>query len=144
MIVSNLDEIAWVLNLRGNDIDYNPLFYSFLILHKEDPSREGLNGTLYINQKKVSESVRHYLEDELKCEIKEYTDFYTDVKESLTGNVSVDLSKANSRISRELSLNKKIDILNEDSVCEKFKGVKNNREIKGFIECHSRDAAALC
>ena len=32
MIVCNLDEIAWLLNMRGNDIDYNPLFYSFVIL----------------------------------------------------------------------------------------------------------------
>ena len=31
-LVASLDDIAWILNLRGGDVDYNPVFYSFLII----------------------------------------------------------------------------------------------------------------
>lgn len=33
MIISTLDDIAWFMNLRGSDISYNPLFFSYLIFH---------------------------------------------------------------------------------------------------------------
>lgn len=35
LFVSTLDDIAWMLNLRGNDIDFNPLFFSYAIFHRE-------------------------------------------------------------------------------------------------------------
>ena len=35
MLLTNLDDIAWLLNLRGNDILYNPLFFSYVIFHKD-------------------------------------------------------------------------------------------------------------
>jgi Xaa-Pro aminopeptidase len=35
MLVTALDDIAWMLNLRGNDIEYNPLFFSYVLLHRE-------------------------------------------------------------------------------------------------------------
>jgi Xaa-Pro aminopeptidase len=35
MIVTTLDDIAWILNLRGNDISFNPLFFSYVILHNK-------------------------------------------------------------------------------------------------------------
>jgi Xaa-Pro aminopeptidase len=38
MLLTNLDDIAWLLNLRGNDILYNPLFFSYVIFHKDKNS----------------------------------------------------------------------------------------------------------
>jgi Xaa-Pro aminopeptidase len=52
LIVTALDDIAWVLNLRGNDIDYNPLFFSYLLLHKDGESQKC---DLFINKDKVSD-----------------------------------------------------------------------------------------
>ena len=60
LIVQNLDEIAWLLNMRGNDIDYNPLFYSFIVVAVKDKAYS--NGTLYIRKEKVSETINKYLE----------------------------------------------------------------------------------
>jgi Xaa-Pro aminopeptidase len=34
-LITTLDDIAWTLNLRGNDINFNPLFFSYLIFHKK-------------------------------------------------------------------------------------------------------------
>lgn len=36
MLLSSLDDIAWLLNLRGNDIEFNPLFFSYVVFHKTD------------------------------------------------------------------------------------------------------------
>jgi len=140
MIVQNLDEIAWLLNMRGNDIDYNPLFYSFVILTFKDSKYS--HGRLYIKKEKLSKEVSEYL-TALKFDFADYDAFYTDLG-TIDGKVSVDLSSANSRIHRELTLNEKAEIENVKSVVKKFKGVKNDREVRGFKECHVRDGAALC
>ena len=61
MIVATLDDIAWLLNLRGNDIQYNPLFFSYLIFHKGE-NDEGSRVDLFIDEVKVSEAdVQEYL-----------------------------------------------------------------------------------
>lgn len=54
MVISKLDDIAWLLNLRGNDIDYNPLFKSYLFIYMKENSDKTLLFTLYVNQKKVT------------------------------------------------------------------------------------------
>jgi Xaa-Pro aminopeptidase len=79
----------------------------------------------------------------LKFGFADYDDFYKDLG-TLSGKVSVDLSSANSRIHRELTLNEKAVIENVKSVVKKFKGKKNDREVQGFKDCHIRDGAALC
>jgi Xaa-Pro aminopeptidase len=48
LLVTALDEIAWILNCRGTDINYNPVFFSYLILDfKENKS------TLFIDESKM-------------------------------------------------------------------------------------------
>ena len=54
LLVTALDEIAWVLNLRGSDVHCNPVFVSYLLI---TPG----NVTLYINEEKLPEEVRHCL-----------------------------------------------------------------------------------
>jgi Xaa-Pro aminopeptidase len=48
LLVTALDEIAWILNLRGSDIEYNPVFFSYLLFYPKDKKCD-----LYINQLKV-------------------------------------------------------------------------------------------
>ena len=52
MLVTTLDDIAWMLNLRGDDISYNPIFFSYLILHRNGSD---ISCDLFINKEKVSE-----------------------------------------------------------------------------------------
>lgn len=75
LIVSELDEIAWVLNMRGNDIPYNPYFYSYLILNFEEDKYT--DGVLFINNQKVTEEVGSYLKS-FKVSVKGYDEFYED------------------------------------------------------------------
>ena len=51
LLVTALDNVAWTLNLRGNDIEYNPVFFSYLVIHKSEPIR----ADLFINKAKVED-----------------------------------------------------------------------------------------
>jgi len=50
IVITPLDEIAWLTNLRGKDIDYNPCFFSYAIIHKHEGEYWI---SLYTNLKKV-------------------------------------------------------------------------------------------
>ena len=56
LLVTSLDEIAWFLNLRGNDIDFNPVFFSYLIFY---PSTK--KADLFIDAAKLSDLPQGYL-----------------------------------------------------------------------------------
>jgi len=56
LLVTTLDDIAWLLNLRGTDIDYNPVFFSYVLFF---PETKTVN--LYIDGEKV-EAIKSYLE----------------------------------------------------------------------------------
>ena len=57
MLMSALDDIAWMLNLRGTDVHCNPVFVSYLLISSKDV-------TIYINKVKVTPEVEAYLQAE--------------------------------------------------------------------------------
>ena len=65
MLVTALDDIAWMLNLRGNDIQYNPLFFSYVLFHRSGPKyNQTYKADLFIDEDKVSDpAVRKHLAD---------------------------------------------------------------------------------
>ncbi|CAD8073066.1 unnamed protein product [Paramecium sonneborni] len=128
ILISKLDQIAWVLNLRGTDIKFNPLFKSYLYL------RDDNTGTLYINPAKVNEQVRQYL-TENKIEIKPILDVFNEkfIQTAVTP------SEINDRLIEQVE-----DPINLNACpIELLKAIKNEREIQGFKESHIRDGAAL-
>ena len=72
IILSALDEIAWTLNLRGDDVHCNPVFISYLLISKE-------GYTLYILEDKITDEVRTYLKAH-QVEIKTYSRLAEDIK----------------------------------------------------------------
>ena len=56
MLVSALDDIAWLLNLRGTDVHCNPVFISYLLISTS-------SATLYIDRQKLTPAVKSYLEE---------------------------------------------------------------------------------
>ncbi|WVF66387.1 hypothetical protein IAT40_001127 [Kwoniella sp. CBS 6097] len=54
MVVAGLDEVAWLFNLRGSDIPYNPVFFAYAILTQDDC-------TLFVHPGSLNDSVRRYL-----------------------------------------------------------------------------------
>ena len=56
-LCSSLDDIAWVLNLRGNDIDFNPVFYAYLLIGRDQ-------AWLFINPVKLKNNLANLLSDD--------------------------------------------------------------------------------
>ncbi|WP_210361858.1 aminopeptidase P family N-terminal domain-containing protein, partial [Borreliella valaisiana] len=70
-VITALDEIAWILNLRGSDVKESALFYSFLLISRNKDQKN----VLFIDTKKLDSSVKEALEIE-NFEIEAYSNFY--------------------------------------------------------------------
>jgi len=70
-VISALDEVAWLFNLRGSDVECNPVFYSYAIVTLD-------KATLYVDQAKLSDQVLSHLGDQVA--IKPYGSFFADLK----------------------------------------------------------------
>ena len=68
-IVSDLAEIAWLLNLRGGDIPFSPVFESYLLVTLAEC-------TLYIDARKISPPVARYLAEDEKLAVESYKDIW--------------------------------------------------------------------
>ena len=67
-LVTALDDVAWVTNLRGNDIVFNPVFLAYLSITPE-------KATLFAELKQCDDSVKAYLKQH-HIELKDYHDFF--------------------------------------------------------------------
>lgn len=132
IILSSLDEIAWTLNMRGNDIHCNPLFVSYLIIFKD-------NAILYINRKKLSNEVENYLKSH-NIDIREYEETESNIKELHNYNIwmspSINFAIYNAAI-------KQNNVNIADSPVSEFKSIKNATEISGFHNAMIRDGIAM-
>lgn len=142
-VLSMLDEIAWLFNLRGSDITYNPVFFSYAIVTRD-------SATLYVDASKLDAEARSYL-DQNKVAIKPYGDLYRDAQ-ALASTAEAD--KAGERPTKYLMSNKGSWALKLALGGDKFveeirspvadaKAVKNDVELDGMRKCHIRDGAAL-
>ncbi|KAM0754247.1 putative cytoplasm protein [Meredithblackwellia eburnea MCA 4105] len=138
VVVSMLDEICWTLNLRGSDIPFNPVFFSYLVIPVSSPP------TLFINIDKLSKEVYEYLEGEGVL-----IEPYESVVEYLEGvakgfgadDKMIVPHTTNLALSLAVGLDK-IDVVNPGPI-GLLKAVKNATEIEGFRQSHLRDGVAL-
>ncbi|KAF4548174.1 Xaa-Pro aminopeptidase P-like protein [Elsinoe fawcettii] len=142
LVVSMLDEIAWLFNLRGNDIPYNPVFFSYAVI---TPT----TSTLYINESKLVGNAAAHLAG---VTIRPYEEIFSDI-EALVASTPVangaSTPKKKYLISTKASWALSKALGGEDNVQEvrspvgDAKAVKNETELKGMRNCHVRDGAAL-
>lgn len=86
MLVTTLDDIAWLLNLRGNDINFNPLFFSYLVFNN---SKEALSADLFVDSLKV-DAVSDYLKEQ-RVTVHPYESIRGFLKDMPTSSVKVDI-----------------------------------------------------
>lgn len=135
VIVSALDEIAWLFNLRGSDVDCNPVFYSYAIVTQE-------NTTLYINAEKLTDDVCEHLKG---IHLKPYDAIFSDLlsfKEHLVSSPQKFLIDGSTSLAIEAAVGCD-NVVDERSFINDAKAIKNERELKGMRDCHIRDGAAL-
>jgi Xaa-Pro aminopeptidase len=148
-IVSMLDEIAWLFNLRGNDIPYNPVFFSYAAI---TPT----TATLYVDSSKLGPECEAYL-SENGVSVRPYDKIFADTEvlgQSLeTPTVNGDgpaeakikkflvSTKTSWALKRSLGGEAKVEEIR--SPIGDAKAVKNETELEGMRACHIRDGAAL-
>ena len=132
LIISALDEIAWLLNIRGNDVEYNPVVISYLLLEKE-------HCTLFINSAKIDETAHRYLSS-LHIIVREYTEVYPALS-ALHGSVMLDPARVNEALFAALP--ERTRIIKEQSPVLIDKSRKNPIELEGERKAMKQDAVAL-
>ena len=132
ILISALDEIAWALNLRGNDVHCNPVFVSYLLITHEAV-------TLYIEKEKLPEKVQIYLEIN-GIETKPYATIANDLKEY--PNSSIQLSNS-TNYALFSAVNPSVRIIRAVSPISYLKAIKNETEIEGFHHAMLRDGVAM-
>ena len=98
LLVTALDEIAWVLNLRGSDVHCNPVFVSYLLI---SPGKV----TLYINNVKLPAGVRGYLAAE-HIEVEPYEAVVEELRSYAGKSLLVDESAANYMLTTAVTFGK--------------------------------------
>ena len=132
LLVTALDEIAWVLNLRGSDVHCNPVFVSYLLISSN-------NATLYINREKLSEDVCEYLSTE-NIDVEEYESVENGLKKYTGKSLLIDVHSTNYTLSTAVD-NDKIHV--GTSPIPMMKAIKNKVEQDGFRAVMLRDGVAM-
>ncbi|SCU70663.1 aminopeptidase P1, putative [Trypanosoma equiperdum] len=144
MILSALDEVAWLTNLRGSDVPYNPVFYSYaLVRSAPDPTV-----ALFVDSAKVSSPVEAELTQSgrsvVSVSLHPYEALEDYVRALPAGTAFlVDEYQTSQRLYSLLeSCKMKVNRV-KCGPAQRLKAVKNAVEIEGFRRCHVRDGVAL-
>ncbi|MBQ8888330.1 MAG: aminopeptidase P family protein, partial [Bacteroidaceae bacterium] len=135
IILSSLDEIAWTLNLRGDDVHCNPLFISYLLLSEA-------GHTLYILEEKITDEVRAYLKSH-HVAVKSYQSFSEDLLSFSTkaeGLLQI-APQANEALYTLAS--QQTNVIVAPSPVALMKARKNPTEVAGFRKAMERDGVAM-
>ncbi len=133
-ILTCLDDIAWLFNIRGNDIPYNPVVLSYVIITKE-------KGYFFVNEGVLNTEIKEAFQVD-QIEIMPYDAIYDFVKQfSGTDVVLLDKGKVNYAIIR--NLNPDIKIIDKVNPTTLAKAVKNEVELENLRKSHLKDAVAV-
>lgn len=132
LLITALDEIAWLLNLRGSDVDYTPVVIAFAYVSEDER-------VLFIDSEKVTSEVKDHLK-KYRVKIKDYDDIEKFLgKISSTATVMVDPNHVSDALGQAMICNKTYMA----SPVIALKGVKNECQIAGFRQAMLYDGAAM-
>lgn len=133
-IITSLDDIAWIFNIRGNDVKNNPvnLAYAAITVDK---------AVLYIGEEKLNSEVEKYLYKN-GVEVRDYFEIYEDMERVSNSNIiMMDLNKANYTIFKKL--NPEIKVINRSNPSTIMKACKNKVELENLRNSHVKDGVAV-
>uniref|UniRef100_A0A2M4AFQ4 Putative xaa-pro aminopeptidase n=1 Tax=Anopheles triannulatus TaxID=58253 RepID=A0A2M4AFQ4_9DIPT len=137
LVVSALDEIAWLLNLRGTDIDYNPVFFAYVIVTPDELH-------LFIDPVQVGPPVlEHFGANGAEVLVHPYEEVQTVLKQLAEASSQlVWISSGSSYALTALIPDEKR--FHDITPIQLMKAIKNETEAQGMRDCHRRDGVALC
>ena len=132
-VVSQLDEIAWLLNLRGTDVHCNPVFVAYLLLTQNE-------ATLFTDPEKITPEVASYLRENNINALP-----YSAVTEALKAykGDTIFLDPNTSNWNLLASLPEGCKVVEHNSLIAPMKAIKNEAEIRGFRNAMIRDGVAM-
>lgn len=134
-LISSLDEICWILNVRGNDISYVPVVLSFLSITREEC-------IWFLQEQVITEEIRAYLSENhiITRPYNSFYDYIRVIEEDKT--VLMDTEVVNYRICS--SIPKTVKLIDERDPSVLMKSVKNRIEVENIRNAHIKDAVAMC
>lgn len=132
-LLTALDEIAWLLNIRGNDVAYNPVLLSYLLVTKETV-------VLYCFEKSSS-AISEYLKSH-QIEIRDYFTIYEDMKAiRADATVMLDKNRVNYWFYKTL-LEQGVIFVHQKNPTYLWKAVKTQIEADNIRQAHLKDGIA--
>lgn len=131
-IISSLDDVAWTLNLRGSDVDCNPVFLSYIVLTQK-------TATLFVDMQKLKDDAVKQLAD-AKVEVLPYEEFFSFLEKFENEKV---LIATNCNQSVFFALQDKNTFIKASVPGNLMKATKNPTELEGFRTVMVRDGVAM-
>ncbi|AXP08746.1 aminopeptidase P family protein [Campylobacter hepaticus] len=133
-LISSLDDIAWITNLRGSDVNYNPVFLSHLLILENQ-------ALLFVDKEKID----FELEKKLNSDgiwLKDYKEIENELKQLQNTSLLIEPLKMTALLIS--FLNKNVTILEEINPSTHLKATKTNKEIAHIQNAMIEDGVALC
>ena len=131
-LLSSLDDIAWTLNLRGSDVECNPVFLSYLTI-------SATSATLFVDTEKLNDEARQAMQ-QAKVNVVEYTQFFTALTEIKNERILIATS-CNQSVFDALSANN--SFIKAAAPGNLMKAQKNDTELNGFRSAMVKDGVAM-
>lgn len=132
--ISSLDDIAWILNARGQDVEYNPVFLSHLYISEKQ-------AVLFIDADKVDIAIQQAFKAD-GIEIRNYEDTTTFLANISDASILLDPAKVS--IFHEQAIAKDIQVVYDINPSTLFKSRKHESEIAHIRHAMVKDGVALC
>ena len=133
-ILTSLDDIAWLFNIRGGDIKYNPVVLSYAVITLD-------KAILFVDENKLNDEIKTSFGEEV-VEIKNYFEIDEFVKTiNKEEIVLIDSNKISYSILKNIPAG--VKVVNGMNPSTKFKAQKNSVEIENTKKAHIRDGVAV-
>ncbi|MEZ4883306.1 MAG: aminopeptidase P family protein [Chitinophagales bacterium] len=133
-LLSSLDDIAWLFNIRGNDVAFNPVVYAFALVSTE-------KAVLFIDEQKVTDTIAEQLQDE-GIELQPYNHIYLQLAAlPAKSTVLFDAQKTNAYLQNAIPSSCTIRTLANHTTY--LKAIKNKTEIENWRKVMVKDGVAL-
>lgn len=134
LVVSALDEIGWLLNIRGKDVDYTPCLISYVVVEMD-------KCTLFVAPSKLDDAAKEYLQRIDVC-VEDYTQVFAYLQQLSVDSIMYDGGKVNEALYEAINADvKKVNV--SPSPVLKMQSIKNEVELNGERIAMRKDAVAL-
>ena len=129
-----LDEVCWTFNIRGSDINYNPVVLSYGLIEEKD-------ATLFIDFEKINENLANYLKEQ-GVSVKSYEKIEKHL-EKLNKKDAILIDPARTNFNLYSKVYNRIKVVETTGITTELKSKKNSVELEGFRQAMIEDGCAL-